>query len=334
MTPLGDSPFPTVLPGGRSDPVTPPPEVSVVVPAFNEVETLELLAARVRDVLEREGRTWEIVFVDDGSTDGSAEVLRRLHEEDPRIRARILRSRHGKSAALNCGFKAVRGALVVSMDADLQDLPEEMPTLLNALEDGGFDMVQGRREVRNDAAFKVFASKIFNALCSTFSGLRLHDVNCGYKAFRRETLRGLRLGDDMHRFIPVLVHRRGHRVGEVPIRHAHRAFGRSKYGILRYFRGFNDLFTVILLPRLLHGVAPLLAPVGLLALAASMMCTVILGVFVVTGRVGQLWELGLSALLLLGTGLLAFALSYLDRMAFTREQVHRGANVDVGDTYG
>jgi len=329
-----DSPFPTVLDGGRSEPAMPPPDVSVVVPAYNEVETLELLAGRVRDVLDREGRTWEMIVVDDGSDDGSAEVLRRLHEADPRVRVRVLRSRHGKSAALNCGFEAARGGLIVSMDADLQDLPEEMPVLLRGIEDDGYAMVQGSRAIRNDPGFKVFASKVFNGMCSTFSGLRLHDVNCGYKAFRSEALRDLRLGDDMHRFIPVLVHRRGHRVGEVPIRHAHRAFGESKYGVLRYFRGFNDLFTVVLLPRLLHGVAPVLAPAGLLFMAASVVCMTVLGVFATMGRVGQLWELGLSALLLLGTGLLCFALSYLDRMAFTREQVHREANVDVAETFG
>ncbi len=331
---MSDSPFPTVLEGGRAEPASPPPQVSVVVPAFNEVETLALLAGRVRDVLDREQRTWELIVVDDGSTDGSADVLRELHREDPRVRIRILRSRHGKSAALNCGFEAARGDLIVSMDADLQDLPEEMPLLLSGIEDDGYDMVQGARAVRNDPGFKVFASKVFNGMCSSFSGLRLHDVNCGYKAFRREALRDLRLGDDMHRFIPVLVHRRGHRVGEIPIRHAHRAFGRSKYGVLRYFRGFNDLFTVVLLPRLLHGVAPLLAPMGLLSLAASIACVTVLAFFAARGRVGQLWELGLSALLLLGIGLLCFALSYLDRMSFTREQVHREANVDVAETFG
>ena len=331
---MSDSPFPTVLPGGLSLPAPPAPEISVVVPAYNEVQTLELLAGRVRDVLDREGRTWELIVVDDGSDDGSAETLHRLHDSDPRIRIRILRTRHGKSAALNCGFEAARGSIVVSMDADLQDLPEELPTMLAGIERDGYDMVQGRRVVRNDPGFKVFASKVFNGMCSSFSGLRLHDVNCGYKAFRIATLNGLRLGDDMHRFIPVLVHRRGHRVGEVPIRHAHRAFGESKYGILRYFRGFSDLFTVVLLPRVLHSVAPLLAPVGLLALAASVVCATILGFFAASGRVGQLWELGLSSLLLLGTGLLCFALGYLDRMAFTREQVHREANVDVADTRG
>jgi glycosyltransferase involved in cell wall biosynthesis len=331
---MSKSPFPTVLDGGRAEPATPPPDVSVVVPAFNEVETLALLAGRVRDVLDREGRTWELIIVDDGSDDGSPDVLRGLHAEDPRVRVRLLRSRHGKSAALNCGFEAARGGLIVSMDADLQDLPEEMPVLLRGIEVDGYDMVQGQRAIRSDTSFKVFASKVFNGLCSSFSGLRLHDVNCGYKAFRHNAIHQLRLGDDMHRFIPVLIHRRGLRVGEIPIRHAHRAFGQSKYGVLRYFRGFNDLFTVVLLPRLLHGVAPMLAPAGLLSMAASVICLTILGFFAASGRLGQLWELGLSSLLLMGTGLLCFALSYLDRMAFTREQVHREANVDVAETLG
>lgn len=236
-----------VLPGGRSE--VAPPRVSVVVPAHDEARSLVLLAHRLRDVLEREHHSFEIVIVDDGSGDGSGELLHRLHAEDARFRAVRLRSRQGKSAALRCGLSASRGELVVMMDADLQDLPEELPRMLGVLGTGHFDVVQAWRSDRQDARGKVAASWAFNALCSAFSGVRLRDVNCGFKAMTRDAADALELGDDMHRFIPVLLHRRGFRVTEIAVRHARRPFGRSKYGPLRYFRGMGDLLTVALLER-------------------------------------------------------------------------------------
>mgnify|MGYP002635170201 CR=1 FL=1 len=305
----------------------------MVVPAHNEEPALRALVGRVRDTLEREGRSWELIVVDDGSRDGSAELLRHLHEADTRVRVRILRSRHGKSAALDVGMRAARGDVLITMDADLQDQPEEIPVLLEAI-DGGLDVVQAWRVEREDTRFKVTASWIFNALCSTFSGLRLRDVNCGFKALRSDAAQGLRLDADMHRFIPVLLHRQGFRVGEVQVRHARRAHGRSKYGILRYFRGFNDLIGVVLLPRLLHGVAPLLGPLGVLLLLASAGFLSVLTAFAAQGRGGQLWELGLSALGTFASGLLCFALAYMARMGFTAEQADRARHPDVSESLG
>ncbi len=236
-----------ILPGGRAEHA--PPEVSVVVPAHDEARSLVLLAHRIRDVLERESCSFEVVVVDDGSGDGSADLLHKLHAEDPRFRAVRLARRQGKSAALRCGLQASRGTLVVMMDADLQDLPEELPVLLGVLGTGHFDVVQAWRSDRQDARGKVFASWAFNALCSAFSGVRLRDVNCGFKAMTRDAADALDLGDDLHRFIPVLLHRRGFRVTEIAVKHARRPFGRSKYGPLRYFRGMGDLLTVALLER-------------------------------------------------------------------------------------
>jgi glycosyltransferase involved in cell wall biosynthesis len=238
------------------------PDVSVVIPAHGEASALPLLLDRVAFVLERERLRFEVIVVDDGSADGSAAILRRRHGEDPRLRARILSKRHGKSAALDTGLRAARGRFVVVMDADLQDLPEEIPGLLRALDDGGFDLVQGWRQDRADPRGKVVASRVFNALCARFSGLPLHDVNCGFKAMRRHVLPSLRLGDDMHRFIPVLVQRRGFRVGEVPVRHARRAFGHSKYGPRRYARGLLDLALAVALPRGAAALSGLPDPLG------------------------------------------------------------------------
>lgn len=318
---------PRVLPGGLSE--HPPPEVSVVIPAHDEAPSLELIAGRIRDVLERAERSWEIVFIDDGSRDGSLDILRKLNDEDSRIRVLSLAFRHGKSAALDSGFRAARGSLIVTMDADLQDLPEEIPAMLEALEEEELDLVQAWRNQRNDPLHKVYASHIFNWFSWIFSGLRLHDINCGFKAMRREVAQRLRLGDDMHRFIPILVHRMGGAVGEVPVRHARRAFGRSKYGPMRYLRGFSDLLGVVLLPRLLHRLAPALAPIGVVSLLAAVVVGVILTFFIGSGRLGSLWELGLSTGVLLCGGILCLVLAYFDRMSFTRDQAHHSSNPEV-----
>ena len=300
---------PRVLPGGRGA----RPEVSVVVPARNEAESLSLLATRVRASHDDAGLDWELVLVDDGSTDGSPETIRSL-AADPRIHGRILAGHQGKSAALACGLDAARGRVIVLMDADLQDLPEEMPMLLAPVLDGSLDLAQGWRVDRQDTRLKVFASWVFNGLCTAFSGQRVHDVNCGFKAMRRDVAQRLVLAEGMHRFIPVQAWRAGFRVGEVRVRHARRAFGRSRYGTIRYLRGLNDLVGAVLLPRLLERSAPLLGPIGLLLLLLGGGFAAVLLVHLVRGQVGWLWELGLSALALGSVGGLALALSALERL--------------------
>jgi glycosyltransferase involved in cell wall biosynthesis len=232
------------------------PDISVVIPAHNEAPSLQLIAGRIRDVLEREGRSYEIVFVDDGSGDGSRVILEQLRAEDSRVRVEYLGSHQGKSAALASGFAAAKGATLVTMDADLQDLPEELPILIGALEEQGLDLVQAWRSRRDDPKHKVLASHLFNSCCSLCSGLPLADINCGFKAMRAEVAKRLLLEPNMHRFIPIFVHRAGGRVAEVPVRHARRAFGRSKYGPMRYVLGLLGLFRVVLLPRLLRKTQP------------------------------------------------------------------------------
>ena len=300
---------PQVLPGGRSNDGC---DVSVVVPARNEKLSLALLAERVAASLDGAGFDWELVIVDDGSTDGSDEVLRGM--ASLRVRPLLLAGNHGKSPALACGLAEARGRYVVLMDADLQDLPEEMPALLEPVRAGHLDLAQGWRTDRQDTAFKRLASTVFNGLCTAASGLRVHDVNCGYKAMTREVARRIRLGPGLHRFLPVLAWRLGYRVGEVPVKHAHRAFGRSRYGALRYLRGLNDLVSVVLLPRVLGTVAPLLAPVGLVSLLGSAAFGATLIAMLAMGHVGQLWETGLSTLALFAMGLLCLALGTIERL--------------------
>ncbi len=300
-----------VLPGGLRAECD--PEISVIIPARNESLSLPELVQRLHATLGELDLPYELLIVDDGSNDGTPELLRRLHADDPRLRARILRSHGGKSAALDCAIRAARGTTLVAMDADLQDLPEEIPVLLDALHATDADLVQGWRRRRKDSWFRVFASWIFNLMCWICSGLRLRDVNCGFKAFRREVAIGLHLEPGLHRFVPILVYSRGGRVCEVPVRHAPRTYGGSRYGIARYFQGFSDLVTVILLPRIAARLQPGLVPIGLLLIAGAATCALWLGWDVLVGRPGALWELGLSTMGLGACGVLSLVLAWLAR---------------------
>ncbi len=220
----------------------------MVIPLFNEEESLpELYQGIIRELSSHSGDL-EIIFVDDGSTDGSFSTLKRLQNRDPRIRIIRFRRNFGKSAALAAGFRHARGEVIVTMDADLQDRPREVGKLLDRLEQG-YDLVSGWKVKRQDPWRKRAASRIFNFVTALLTGVPLHDLNCGLKAYRREVIRELKVYGEMHRFIPVLASYRGFRIGEVPVDHAPRAYGRSKYGAGRFLGGFFDLLTVIMLTR-------------------------------------------------------------------------------------
>jgi glycosyltransferase involved in cell wall biosynthesis len=223
-----------------------PAGVSVVIPAYNEAESLRELIPAVCAVLEGTGRDFEIVVIDDGSVDATEEVLTGLCARDPRVRALVLRRNFGKSAALATGFAECRGAFVVTMDADLQDDPEEIPAFLQDLE-GGLDLVSGWKRKRRDPLNKTLPSRFFNRVTAWATGIRLHDFNCGFKGYRRDVCRELTLYGEMHRFIPVLAHREGFRVGEREVRHHPRRYGRSKFGPSRFVNGFLDLLEVTFL---------------------------------------------------------------------------------------
>lgn len=222
-------------------------DLSVVVPVLDEHGTLRELSTSVADVAARMARSHEIVFIDDGSRDGSAELLDAMALEDPRIRVLRFRSNRGKAEALNLAFAEARGDVIVTMDADLQDVPAEMPKLLAKLDE--YDLVSGWKRTRNDPLSKTLPSRFFNWVTARVSGLDLHDFNCGYKAYRAEVVRELDLYGEMHRFIPVLAAWRGFRVGEVAVEHAPRTYGESKYGFSRLFKGAYDLLTVFMLTR-------------------------------------------------------------------------------------
>jgi glycosyltransferase involved in cell wall biosynthesis len=217
--------------------------LSVVIPVFNEEPSLEALHAELSEVAGAEGYPLEVIFVDDGSTDGSWAVIRRLAESDPRVQGMRFRRNFGKAAALSAGFAQARGEVVMTLDADLQDDPHEIPRFLEEMAKG-YDCVSGWKKVRHDPWHKVGPSRVFNAMVSRLTGVVLHDHNCGMKSYRREIFEEVRLYGELHRFVPVLAAARGFRIGEVIIQHRPRKYGRSKYGVTRIVKGFLDLLTV------------------------------------------------------------------------------------------
>ncbi len=238
--------------------------ISVVIPVFNEKESLAVLHGEIQQTARAHGLDVEIIFVDDGSGDGSWEVIRGLAERDPHVRGVRLRRNFGKAAALSAGFRAARGDVILTMDADLQDDPAEIPRFVAELKTG-LDVVSGWKKRRLDPWHKVYPSRVFNFFVSRLTGVRLHDHNCGMKCYRAEVFREVRLYGELHRFIPVLAHARGFKVGELAINHRPRKFGRSKYGLRRFTKGFLDLLTVRFLTG--YGKRPqhLLGTIGLLA---------------------------------------------------------------------
>lgn len=237
--------------------------LSVVIPVYNEVDSLRELHRQLSATAESLDLSTEFIFVDDGSTDGSWEVIRALSDLDDRVFGIRFRRNFGKAAALTAGLNAVRGEVVMTMDADLQDDPQEIPNFLRKLNDG-YDVVNGWKERRLDPWHKVYPSRVFNWLVGQLTGLRLRDHNCGIKLFRAGVARELRLYGELHRFIPVLAHARGFKVTQIPVHHRSRQHGHSKYGIKRFLRGFLDLLTVTFLTT--FGQRPLhfLGGVGLL----------------------------------------------------------------------
>jgi len=220
-------------------------DLSIVVPLLNEHESLRPLAARLRAVLGGMGVAYEVLFVDDGSTDGSWEVIRALAAEDGRVKGIRLGRNYGKSPALNEGFKAARGRVVVTMDADLQDDPDEVPALYAMITGEGLDLVSGWKKVRHDPLSKTIPTKLFNWATRRVSGVHLHDFNCGLKAYRSEVVKAIEVYGEMHRYIPYIAHKEGFRhIGEKVVKHHPRRFGRTKFGLDRFINGFLDLMTI------------------------------------------------------------------------------------------
>jgi len=221
-------------------------DVAVVVPAFNEAESLPELVDRIDEAISAMGRTWEVWIIDDGSTDGTFSVVENLAAARSQVHGLSLGRNFGKAAALAAGFSAVSAPVIITMDADLQDDPAEIPDLVAMIEQG-WDLVSGWKQDRKDSFIKNKTSKVFNWFTGRMCGLKLHDYNCGLKAYRREVTRRVKLYGEMHRFVPALAHLDGFRVTEMPVRHFARKFGETKYGLARFINGFLDLLTVYFL---------------------------------------------------------------------------------------
>ena len=268
--------------------------VSVVIPVYNERESVRPLAQELLPVLRALGRRTEVLFVDDGSTDGTSEVLADLAAAEPEIAVVRLRRNFGKAAALMAGFREAQGDAIVTIDGDLQDDPAEIPRLLAELE-AGADLVSGWKKERQDSWSKRAASRVFNGVTSRMSGVRLHDLNCGFKAYRAEVVRSLALTGDQYRYIPVLAANEGFRVSELPVNHRPRAFGRSKYGLERYVRGFLDLLTILFVGRFRQRPMHLFGGAGMLLIAGGVVICAYLAVLRLFGE-----GIGNRPLLLLG----------------------------------
>jgi len=223
-------------------------EISVVVPLLNESLSLPELHDRLAAVLEKITSRHEIIFVDDGSDDGSLQILREISARDRFARYVRFRRNFGKSAALAAGFRAARYDIIATMDADLQDIPEQMPAMIARM-DEGYDLVSGWRHQRRDKLTRKLGSRLYNRVTSLLTGVRLHDINCGFKIYRKEVLDEVLVYGERHRYIPVLASYRGFRLGEVKIEHSERAYGHSRYGLGRVLGGIFSLLTVILLTR-------------------------------------------------------------------------------------
>jgi glycosyltransferase involved in cell wall biosynthesis len=307
--------------------------ISVVVPIYNEERSVALLYEELQAALDPLPDEWEVVYVDDGSTDESFAALTRLHSRASNVRVVRLRRNFGKAAALAAGFAEATGDVVVTIDGDLQDDPSEIPHLLAKL-DEGFDLVSGWKTRRRDPLTRRIPSKLFNWVAGRMSGLHLHDMNCGLKAYRRDVVRGLVLYGELHRFIPVLAHEQGYRVAELPVNHRPRGHGRSRYGLERYLRGFLDLLTVSFMGRYRHRPLHLFGGLGLLLTVTGTIVLAYLTVVKITGHaIGQRPLLTLGVLLVV-VGMQFFSLGLISEMitshheerALAREQ--RDARVE------
>ena len=312
-----------------------PPKISIVIPTFNEEQTLESLYHQIRSVVKGLNVASETIFIDDGSTDGSFAIIEAIyyaHQESmlamgslPDDSSRkcegisadnqsqlssdliVIRFRHnmGKAAALAAGFAYATGDIVITMDADLQDDPCEIPQFLAKLEEG-YDLVSGWKVHRQDPWSKVLLSRIFNRVVCLCTHLSLHDINCGFKAYRREVIQDLQIYGDRHRYLPILAHQNGYQVTEVPVKHHPRKFGKSKYGLGRIPRGLFDLLTILFLNRYLKRPLHFFGSLGLISLIGGMGINTYLAVLWLIQK-----GIGFRPLLMLGILLMILGMQFL-----------------------
>jgi len=225
-------------------------DISIIVPLLNEEESLRELTDWIGRVAANQGYTYEVILVDDGSTDRSWDLIEELSAKNNSIKGIKFRRNYGKSAALFCGFAEANGEVVITMDADLQDSPDEIPVLFNKIKGDGFDLVSGWKKKRYDPISKTLPSKFFNGTARMVTGIKLHDFNCGLKAYRKDVIKSIEVYGEMHRYIPVLAKKAGFtKIGEVPVQHQKRKYGVTKFGLERFINGFLDLLSIMFISR-------------------------------------------------------------------------------------
>ncbi len=312
---------------GEGGPVVILPRVSLVIPGLNEAESLPELARRIDQALGGKEQ-YEIIFVDDGSTDNTWAVIKELSADNPNIRGVRLRKNFGKAMALSAGFRKSRGSVLIMMDADLQDDPADLPSFLTKIEEG-YDVVVGWKVNRLDPMNRRVLSRIFNGTVGMLTGVRLHDMNCGFKAYRSEVIRTIPIYGDLFRFIPALAASQGFRVVEVPVTHHARKYGRSRYGLERILRGFFDLLSVLFLTRYQKKPMHLFGLIGLVLAAFG---------FLIETYLTALWFLGhkigdrpllLLGVLMIVTGIQFFSMGFIGEFLTYQSQKRQHLQDDL-----
>jgi glycosyltransferase involved in cell wall biosynthesis len=301
-------------------------DISFVIPVFNEEGSVEELYARITEQMRQISKRYEFIFVDDGSIDASFEKLLNIAMNDDHVQVLKFRKNFGKSVALDEGFKHSKGKVIITMDADLQDDPKEILRFISEL-DKGYDLVSGWKKVRKDPLFgKNLPSKLFNFMIGCFSGLKIHDYNCGFKAYKEDLAKALSLYGDLYRYIPAIAHSMGYKVTEIPIEHHPRMYGKSKYGLDRFTHGLFDFITIIFLTKYLKRPMHLFGSVGFFfSVAGFIICLYLSIIWFMGERIGNRPLLLLGVLLiLLGTqfvfaGLVAEMITYNNRQEKTQD---------------
>ena len=280
-------------------------DISVVIPLYNEEDSLKELHQQLKQTLGRMNVRYEILFIDDGSTDRSFQVIRDLRRNDRHVRAYRFRRNFGKSAALSVGFEHAQGSIVVTMDADLQDDPGEIPALRRKIEEG-YDLVSGWKKVRHDPITKRWPSKLANAVTAKMTGVKLHDMNCGLKAYRRDVVKTVKVYGELHRYVPALAHWEGFKIAEIIVNHRPRKYGKTKFGVGRMWKGMLDLLTVLFTTRFFRRPLHFFGMIGLI----TMFIGGVVDIWLIVEKMLGLTSLSNRPLFLLGTMLVIVGVQF------------------------
>jgi len=292
-----------------------PKKISIVIPAYNEAENLPILCEEIKSVIKSITNDYEIIIINDGSSDKTQETVEKLFQENKgHVKGIQFRSNFGKASALKAGFSEAQGEIIFTMDADLQDDPKEIPNFISKINEG-YDLVSGWKQDRKDSFVKNTSSKFFNFITSLFSKIKLHDFNCGFKAYKKEVAKSLDLYGQLHRYIPVMARNQGYKIAEIPIHHRKRKFGKSKYGPVRFLNGFLDLLTVMMLTKYFKRPAHFFGGLGSIALFTGFS----IGLYITylrifTGSIQSRLPLFIAGILLIVIGVQLISLGLIGEM--------------------